>query len=125
MKDEVWVTLKRFLPHDHCPDPGCCGGVFDLSSCKPKTAEKGDVVISEDGEEISEPQKDYDAWEYSHGECQMRVDRQSGDVVCTPDQEWRRPRKLAISWRTWERRLAAGDALATDDVSTFIFKRLK
>lgn len=125
MKDEIWGTLKRFLPMIIALTLVVMAAFLILSSCKPKTAEKGDAVISEEGGAISEPQKDYDAWEYRTVSAKCGVDRQSGDVICTRIKNGDASQISNFLAEHGKDGWQLVDALTTDDVSTFIFKRLK
>ena len=124
MKEEIRVNIKKYLPIIIALFVVIFAAVLLLSSCKSKAVDS-EPVIGEDGEVISEPKGDYDVWQYKTVTAKCGVDRQDGDVICTRVSNGdASPIKSLLSDNGsdgWE----LVDTLATGDVNTFIFKRLK
>ncbi len=121
-KEEIRVNIKKYLPLVISLFLVVVVGFLIMSSCKPKAVE---TVVDENGEVISESKGNYDPWQYKTVTANCGVDRQTGDIICTrvKDGDASQINNLLSSYGNegWE----LADTLATGDVNTFIFKRLK
>jgi len=126
MKEEILVNVKKFLPLIISLFLVSVAAFLILSSCKPKDKDaETKVVVSEDGEVISEPEGDYGLWQYRTVAAKCGIDRQSGDVICTRVKNGDASQINNLLAENGKEGWELVDTLTAGDVSTFIFKRPK